>query len=233
MAGIKKLKTYHMDKIQLNFNEYLRYLFAGAIGVLGYLYFNYDFNKLFNLDKSIFTESSILILISLVFGSLLYSLHRALLYPLVLRINLFIYYKTSGRSNFPIPKPKPRWYWCFRQDLLLNLDFNRWKQRKKEKSFSIFMNDWFSQIHFLYCSVWALTFVIVFTILKENETRLDDQSDYLITFGMLVVLLYAAFRTHYRSIVFDQEIDRMDDLHFPINQGNNEKIEKYEIKIMD
>ncbi len=79
-----------MDKPQLNYNEYLRYTFAGGFGMLCYFFLQPNvYNGLFNKDGD-FKDSLFLVFVALILGSFLYAVHRAILYPICLRINCVI-----------------------------------------------------------------------------------------------------------------------------------------------
>jgi len=186
-----------MEKPKLNYNEYLKYTFAGGIGVLIYIYLN---PELIERNSSI-KDSLVIILISLLFGSFIYSVHRAILYPICLKIN-YIILRLSKKV-----KPKNNWKnFIFSQDYVKTQDFRRWKERQNSKSFSNNLVDWHSQIHFLYCSVWAITFSIILSS-KIAPDHLNLKNWFIPT----AILLLIAFRNHYRSMLYDIDIEENDE----------------------
>lgn len=192
-----------MENPKLNYNEYLKYTFAGGIEVLVYLLLNPEIKfKLIEGDSSI-KNSLFIILISLLLGSFLYSVHRAILYPICLKIN-YIILRLSKRI-----KPKSNWInFVFSQEYVKKHDFRRWKERQNTKSFSNNLVDWHSQIHFLYCAVWAISFSIILS-LKNTIDFFILQNWFILT----SILLLIAFRSHYRSLLYDIDVAKNDKLY--------------------
>lgn len=77
-----------MDKLQLNYNEYLRYTFVGGFGVLTFLYLNPTVLQSLYDEKGSIKDSLLIALVSIIHGSLIYAIHRAILYPICYKINL-------------------------------------------------------------------------------------------------------------------------------------------------
>lgn len=209
-----------MEKPQLNYNEYLRYAFAGGFGVLTYLYLNPNIQKTLFNDKETIKDSLSLIVLSLLLGSFLYALHRAFLYPICLRINL-VFLRLSNRLESNLNW----WSFIFGQSVVKEQDFRRWKQRGNSKSFAKNLLDWSAQIHFLYCCVWAMVASWIFTINEiQNKNILTDN---WLFFSLILFLI--SLRNHYRSLLYDMDIEKYDK----DNQTNteNKKVKTIELKV--
>jgi hypothetical protein len=185
-----------MDKPQLNYNEYLRYAFSGGIGVCAYLFLNPTlFDSLFKSEG--IKDSLFLILISLVIGSFVYAIHRAILYPICLKIN-FLILSLFGHLKFDKGFLNP--FTVSKTEI--EMDFRRWFEREKPKSFSKNLLDWFAQIHFLYCSTW----VLLTTILLKNEIT----QNYILNKWSISIVMLISLISHYRSLKYDLKIEEMD-----------------------
>lgn len=182
-----------MEKTQLKYNEYLRYTFAGGIGVISYFYLNPCFFETLFKSEGI-KNSLFLVLLSLVFGSLVYSIHRAIMYPICYKLNLLIL-SLFNRVKYD----KYLWYPFISSKLEMDMDFRRWKQRQNEKSFSNNLLDWSAQIHFLYCTVWVL---LTAKLLSDNST---NKIYWLIGFLFLISLI-----NHYKSLIYDINLSDKD-----------------------
>jgi hypothetical protein len=184
-----------MNKPQLNYNEYLRYTFSGGIGVISYLYLNPNcFDNLF--DSAGIKDSLFLILLSLVLGSLVYAIHRAILFPICSKVVLLI---LSAYRHVNFDKGL---LWPFTSSKLeIEMSFRRWHQRDNPKSFSKNLLDWSAQIHFLYCSVWVLLVAKVLSPNTENTT---------ITFFTIGCLFLITIINHYSSFLFDIKLEDKD-----------------------
>ncbi len=205
-----------MDKPQLNYNEYLRYTFAGGIGILSFLYLNpLYFNHLFKSEG--IKDSLFLVLASLITGSFLYAFHRAIIYPIIYKINLLfllIFAEQKFKPKLLIGIILPFTSTEFERDL----DFRRWKQRQNPKSFAKDLLDWSAQIHFLYCSVIAIFIVKLFSINSNKETieYIYDNGKSIFVYKNilrnwhLLVLLIVAMMNHIRSLKYDLELAKRD-----------------------
>lgn len=205
-----------MDKPQLNYNEYLRYTFAGGFGILTYLYLNPTILKTLFDEKGTIKDSLFLILLSLLLGSFLYAIHRALLYPICYKINL-IFLRQCKKITSTLNWRK----YIFTQEEVMNQDFRRWKQRSNPKSFATNLLDWSAQIHFLYCCVWAMSISFLFTEKMPADNFLTSNW-LLFTIGLFIISL----RNHYRSLLYDIEIINHDE-----KKSEDNKVKTIELKV--
>lgn len=74
-----------MDKLNLDINQFLRFLLAGGWGLVCYFFISPD-----NFEKFITGNRIDLIVIALVMGSMIYVIHRAVIYPNIYKIICFI-----------------------------------------------------------------------------------------------------------------------------------------------
>ena len=205
-----------MDKPQLNYNEYLRYTFAGGFGVLTYLYLNPTVRQTLFDEKGTLKDSLFLILLSLLLGSFLYAVHRAFLYPICYKLNLIIL-RISGKI-----KTTTSWdSFILTQDEVKTQDFRRWKQRANPKSFASNLLDWSAQIHFLYCCVWAMWVSYLFT--KELPTDNFLTKKWVFVTVMLFII---SLRNHYRSLLYDLDIVNHDEI-----TKDDDKVKTIELKV--
>lgn len=210
-----------MDKPQLNYNEYLRYTFAGGFGVLTYMYLSSKKPAYFFNDKGHIEDSLFLLMISLLLGSFLYAIHRAMLYPVCLRFNLVVL-RLYGKIN-----DSSKWSrFIFSQKLVMEQDFRRWKQRDNPKSYAKHLLDWSAQIHFLYCCVWAMLFSWAFTINEKSSSNDLLRSWWPV---ISIVVLGISIRNHYRSLLYDLELANQDKLNSADKPGD--KVKTIELKV--
>ncbi len=146
------------NKLHLDLNQFLRFLLAGGWALGCFLFINpHQFENLFK-------EHTIdLILIAMVFGSIVYVVHRAVLYPnlhKVICIILSIFKKMKWDSGYLMP--------FFPSKTEMELDLMRWALRKNEKSISKNITDWAAQVHFLYCSAFASLFTVIISYQMED-----------------------------------------------------------------
>lgn len=129
-----------------NLSEYIRYIIVGLASVLIYYYLSID-------QSSVFKGFEILA-IALVIGFIVYSFHRAVLYPLINSIILsllhLIYYKNKKGKRLYIQLPWPNKN-CIEYDRL------RWKCIESGCEIK-YLKEWGNQIHFLYCVSWIMLF---------------------------------------------------------------------------
>lgn len=205
-----------MEKPQLNYNEYLRYTFAGGFGVLTYLYLNPTIRQTLFDENGTIKDSLFLVLLSLLLGSFLYAVHRAILYPICYKLNLIIL-RISGKTNNDLSWVK----FIFTQDEVKRQDFRRWKQRANPKSFASNLLDWSAQIHFLYCCVWAMWLSFIFT---ENITTDNFLKKNWLLFT--IILFVISLRNHYRSLLYDIDIVKHDQI-----ENIDKKVKTIELKV--
>lgn len=134
--------------VSFNFDQLLRYALSGCLAVFSFFYAS---------PKALATveafagpkDSTLVIAGTIAIGILIYTLHRAVLYPLLYRAMIFIVHK--GRYQLSMAtmfSPRPL-------DAELHLDIDRWRSRKSMKSVRDNLTEWGSQVHLLYCCTWS------------------------------------------------------------------------------
>lgn len=141
---------------QLRLEELMRYALAGAVGLVALLLSFHDLAKLLGAVPGI-TQASFLVFFALALGSLIYAVHRSFLYPILYRFVLlllaaFRVHKLDARLLLPlVPAP-----------LEVSLDTLRWKRAKDDDYAQPRLAEWGAQVHFLYCSGWAVLLMLWF-----------------------------------------------------------------------
>lgn len=195
-----------MEKLKLN--ELLRYAFSGGVALLT-LVFIYPSAFCFFKSNDKVVDITLLSVLALIVGSLIYSLHRAVIYPIFYRIILIILctplfkkYKFEGKMLIPwIPTR-----------LELRLDIERWQRRRKEKSLQAELTEWGSQIHFLYTTSWAIFVAIIIGKYLPEETVMNiNNIAYQIILGAnCLILLPSTIITHFRSQLYTEEVAKKE-----------------------
>jgi hypothetical protein len=130
---------------ELDLYEVLRYALAGVVGLLGLFAICPDARLLFGSDISL-AEGTFVGGIALTWGAMVYAVHRGIVYPVLQRVVLIPYLWKAGL----------RWrllvlYWSVQEEM--QRDRQRWKAVDSGRTP---FREWGDQVHFLYCSAWAL-----------------------------------------------------------------------------
>lgn len=161
---------------ELGLLELLRYALSGGIGV-AVLLLTYPAAAC-SVEKLDATKEATLILGSvLLIGTLIYNLHRALLFPFFLRtVGFLVRWPFSWKLWVMFWQPS---------ESELALDRWRWKhpERKRKR-----WDEWGAQTHSLYCAAWAIAAALV---LGWYFWRCPDHRA-LLVFGILAVVTLAA-----------------------------------------
>jgi hypothetical protein len=128
----------------LGLQELLRYALSGGIGIasllLMYPQVACSIGQIEGAREVTLVLGSILLV-----GTLIYNVHRALLFPILFRV--------VGLITLP---RKSTW-WLFipwwPSDAELDVDRWRWKLEEKDRRR---WDEWGAQTHFLYCAAWAI-----------------------------------------------------------------------------
>ena len=177
---------------ELRFNEVLRYAFSGGIGLATFLILQpaiaQHILQLEALKTSALVASAVLIV-----GAFLYNLHRALIFPVLFRIALLF---VLGQTDRERKKAEDFKFWFpYRPALAeINLDLWRWSHEATRKHW----DEWGAQVHFLYCSAWAiLCALLVGLCLKKQGGSLSHPKAAM---GVALLTLIAAIVHHLRLL---------------------------------
>lgn len=185
---------------QFKLEELLRYGFAGAVG-LTTLLLAFSGLSAYAANVPAVTQTSVLVAAAFSLGTLVYAVHRAFLYPLIYRIVLVLLaicgvYRFDKRF-FLLLSPVP---------LEVQLDFLRWKRTKEDDYAQPRLGEWGAQVHFLYCSSWA---VILVLYLGGCIPLTPTSSNHVLWRGSELILA-AAFVSNCRLAYYDSCLARRD-----------------------
>lgn len=180
---------------KLNYNEYLKYVLSGGVGIISYYFLSPSNAQYFFQENELMKNSITSILFSLIIGSFIYGIHRSILYPVIYKIILIlliVFKKITTRVSCL------QLITTFKEEK--KQDFRRWKQRKKDLSISHDLIDWAAQIHFLYCCVWAMLGAFLFAYPGIYKTI---ESNWII---FTILLFFVAGFSHFRFLVYDVSV---------------------------
>jgi len=163
-------------------NEYLRYGLSGAV-VLLTLGFTYPQTASWLCIDSKLAQASIVAGLMLLIGILIYSVHRVILYPIIYRIMLNKIHGFEWEYSYLFP-------WKF-ADHEIELDVKRTKKSCEDNNpYENGFDEWFSRIHFLYCSTWAVFGSLIFAYIIIPWDALSKKAFLsLLIFGLLTFFL--------------------------------------------
>jgi hypothetical protein len=187
----------------LNLEELLRYGFSGGLLLVVLLLMHPSWRDDLAKANGI-GGTAILMGVSLLAGSLIYALHRALAYRLLFTlVILFLILIRKHKWNHTIILPL-----CPSET---ELRIDRWRLRlKATKDFmDPFTAEWGAQVHLLYCSAWAILLGKLLAPLFPNCQSIISQCAYYVAF---IVLLVAALWQNARLILW---IKANEDQCFP------------------
>ncbi len=136
----------------LTFQQIFRYALSGGITLLVLLgvYDAPGSESDGQLDVTSLGGAALLSAVALVVGGLIYTLHRAIAYPLIYRVLLL-----AGPLRCDRKKSRA-WNILWPSNEEQERDILRWRKRNTEGSPVSMLSEWATQIHYLYCSGWAI-----------------------------------------------------------------------------
>ncbi len=163
----------------LKLEELLRYGLSGGLLLLVLLLMHPNWRD--GLAKaSGIGGTAILIGVTLLAGSLIYALHRALAYRVVLTMAVFILiccrvYDWESRIILPFVPSK------------MELGMDRWRLalRQRQDVMDPFTAEWGAQVHLLYCSAWAILLGMVLGPLLPNCQSIISHRTYFVASAAL------------------------------------------------
>jgi len=170
---------------ELTINEFLRYGLAGGVGLLcsclsyvqPLLWIQQD-----HAGPLVLPATATL---PFLFGALAYILYRAVFYPLLYRIVAWS---------------------CCRRGKMIDLDIIRWENTNKVGAIQGRLQEWASQVHFLYCSFLAIVLIdCVSRILLFAPTCWRKYS-----YAFSLILLIGAVIHHIRYNIWEKAIFEHD-----------------------
>ncbi len=128
---------------ELNLQEVLRYCLSGAIWIGSLLLMYPDIACSVWPIKGV-SEVTLVLGAILVVGTLIYNLHRALLYPVIFRLIGLITLR-KGWSWWLLFPWRP-------SNEEIEFDLERWQLKPEQRRP---LDEWGAQVHFIYCAAWA------------------------------------------------------------------------------
>jgi hypothetical protein len=183
-----------MEKLKTN--DLLRYAFSGGI-TLFTLFILCNCSLSIKMMGNEYLNATFLGVLAFIIGSLIYSLHRAILYPILYRIVLIIFCLTKRYqwdTDMLIPWRPAK--------LELDLDINRWKRRKENNSIQNDFYDWGSQIHFLFTTFWGMLTAL---IISKNFPKCTESPACHIIVAIAILILFAGLVTLWRYHIYEDE----------------------------
>ena len=180
----------------LSLPELFRYFFCGGAFVCVFRY-SRGTHGLPPADSA-----AVLFVIALLAGSVIYAVHRSLIYPAFGRAALWL---ALGR-----PKRKGARYYNPFKPLLgeISRDQARWKRRQDEKSVQCHLDEWAAQVHLLYCVAWAtLLATTIATLWFPLPSTGVSRFSWLLTFAVSISLV-AAFVADYRRRLVEEQLPK-------------------------
>jgi hypothetical protein len=170
---------------ELGLQELLRYALSGGVGIASLLLMYPGLACLVgHIDSA---EVTLLLGAILVLGTLIYNIHRGLLFPLIFRcVGLRTLYEKNTPRQFGNPwKPSER---------EIEIDRWRWKLTNEKR---LRWDAWASHTHFLYCAGWATLASFIFGFCIDGSP--SCQAWWIL--GVLLFLSFsAAWANNYRLL---------------------------------
>jgi hypothetical protein len=176
--------------------EYLRYALAGAI-FLASMFLSYceSLRILERIPKD-FAGASTTVGAALTVGALIYTLHRAIPYPILYCLLVKVLSsETRGKKSNPS-------CWCG----IMQRDFERWRRLNNPHSLQKRMVEWADQVHFLYCATWAQ----LLAQLAGSLPKWTPSTYHLPAWYLIVLSAVAAVVHHVRFLKYDFRIARIE-----------------------
>ena len=166
---------------KLNLNEFLRYGLSGFVALFT-LALTDPQTPVWLYSDHITSPAFFVSGFALLIGIFIYSFHRVILYPIIYRILLHIIHKFEWNVRFVFP-------WSF-SNQELELDVKRSEKRNKKPNFyETGFNEWFSRIHFLYCSAWAIFITLVYGYLFNTCESISEKHLLFSVLGLLIFFM--------------------------------------------
>ena len=171
-----------MDRFSLD--ELLRHAYSGAIFLTTILFVYPAAKDAAPLSLDTTAVVSIGLGAVLLMGTLVYVIHRALLYPLLYSIGLWFVWG-RGRPS------------------MAEIDLDRFARRNDDRSIQKYLGEWGSQVHFLYCATWSVLLGLAAGSMAGWELRAPAES-YALGFGGFFFV--AAAVHHARLLRYDRAV---------------------------
>lgn len=176
-----------MEQIKFELNDLLRYGCGGGVFLGGGTLLSLSPCKIANLDLS-GAGLSLLAAVALLIGILIYALHRALFYPIMLRL--------VHRGVLPKDQREKWWACPYRVTKFeAEQDIARWQRKATNPQLQAGLDYMGSQTHFLYVVALALILAVATSYVMGTGTGTVSRC---VMTGFSVLVLVAAFAHNMR-----------------------------------
>ncbi len=180
----------------LRIEELLRYAFSGALFFLALTLTHKPGWEKVSEARGL-GDATIIVGIVMVAGTLIYTSHRALAYPLL----LFPLALSAASLLRYVPFEAAMWIPLKPSQFETALDVWRYRLRRSNESLFAMMADWGAQVHFLYCAGWAILLARLYgSVLAVPASPLAER----VALRTAVFLFVAGVVHHVRLIVMIQ-----------------------------
>ncbi len=181
----------------LRIEELLRYAFSGALFLLTVILTHGSLWDKVSGARGL-GDATIIVGIVMVAGTLIYTSHRALSYPLLLLPVALSAASLLGYVRFEwaiwIPLKPSRFE--------VGVDIWRYKLRRSNDPLFTMLADWGAQVHYLYCAGWAILLARLYSAIASPSTCYLAER---IALGIAAFLFLAGAISNVRLIVMLQE----------------------------
>lgn len=136
---------------QLRIEDLLRYGFSGGLLFIA-LYITFSWGPQAIVPFSGVTEVTLVLGVVILTGSLIYTVHRAILYPLLLFPLALVAAAALGSWPFDRDMVIP----MRQSEVELHLERMRMQMRRQLDPLDVMFSEWGAQVHFLHCSWLAI-----------------------------------------------------------------------------
>ena len=181
-----------MEKLKdLSIDEWLRYFFAGAITLFAWIVLSPDKND-FSLSKGILSQGVFILGFPLIIGTLIYSIHRAIIYPLFIQPIILWHVFDIGFRKIYVTITK--------------LNIMTWEIHNDEKTVLHRIRGWASKFHFLWCTSWGLGVTLIWLYLTHPDFCWFRFPPYIGFCILFVVTFFSALIDTCRAVKHEKEI---------------------------
>ncbi|RMD62658.1 hypothetical protein D6833_06595 [Candidatus Parcubacteria bacterium] len=192
----------------MTFQQIVRYGLPGGIAIM--VLFSVYQPSAAQFDLNAVGGAAVVSGIAIVVGALIYTLHRATAYPVIYRLLLLVPSLRLDKGS----KVSRNVFWPSEQEVAR--DFSRWNAKREKASPVHYMDEWAAQVHYLYCSAWAV--LVGHLIGSQLDWRIRPTP---CTLSLLVFLLClaAGFYHHVRYLYFERKLLKKHEQGSSSNNG--------------
>lgn len=206
------------DKLRLD--DLLRYALSGGAG-LGTLWLTYP-DLVPSAQQGPGFALTTVVGFTFIAGSIIYSLHRAMVYPVFYRLALRSRLERVANWKAFVCSWKVRDFEILAvwKTLDAEMELDRWRWKNKEHFASTRLSEWGAQVHLLYCAAWAILAALFVGGLTAHPRP------YWYLFHLLAMVLALAGYFSNRRLVL-----MVDDLKKPAPEPSGEILPGHDVEL--